>query len=617
MCRQRRSSGSSDRHVGWLITLGTLFLAAAAGAEDGQVRPLFSRETLREDRLTEQQKLALSTLRATPTTGAMRIARAELTLLQTESVLLNLFPGKDVVAVRERIDLLDDQDAFVWFGSIPGKMPGSVILVVRRGNVTGTIRPNGELYIVRPVGEGLQAVIRVDESQLGPDEPPDFNDQVLKDRPWPKMGNRSWAEGSPRRGGTTQSLLVVYTPAAAAAAGDIVSLIDLGVAETNTSYLNSDVSVDGVPLELELAYTSEVAYVESGSIGSDREALMNPSDGSMDEVHDLRDEYLADAVLLLVNAGSGIASAILADPNRAFGVVNQSYVSPNYTFAHELGHLQGARHNPEVDPSIAPFPHGHGYRYAAGGWRTIMSYPCDPGTPCTRVLYWSNPDILYGGVSMGTVETNDNARVLGETAHILSNFRGTDVALHDFAMPLAGATFGVYSPPAEEYKATNSITAGPALTVADDASVIFWSGNEITLNPGFAAEAGSVFQAIIDPTLGSAGELALTLGRREEQGESAAAIPAECSLSQNHPNPCNPATTIRYGLREGADVTLKVYDMLGRLVRTLADEPQAAGYREVVWDGKDSNGATAASGVYIYRLQAGSFAAARKMTLLK
>jgi hypothetical protein len=96
-------------------------------------------------------------------------------------------------------------------------------------------------------------------------------------------------------------------------------------------------------------------------------------------------------------------------------------------------------------------------------------------------------------------------------------------------------------------------------------------------------------------------------------------MPAKVAiLYQNHPNPFNPGTTIRFDLPTPAQVTLRVYDLSGRLVRALVDEIEmAAGRHEKVWDGRDETGRSPAAGVYICRLKAGEFSATRRMTLVK
>ena len=88
--------------------------------------------------------------------------------------------------------------------------------------------------------------------------------------------------------------------------------------------------------------------------------------------------------------------------------------------------------------------------------------------------------------------------------------------------------------------------------------------------------------------------------------------PKEFKLEQNFPNPFNPTTTIQYQLPFDARVTLKVYDILGSEVATLVNEEQQAGYKEVKF-----NGSNIASGMYVYRLQAGDYVSIKKMLIIK
>ena len=89
-------------------------------------------------------------------------------------------------------------------------------------------------------------------------------------------------------------------------------------------------------------------------------------------------------------------------------------------------------------------------------------------------------------------------------------------------------------------------------------------------------------------------------------------VPKEYALEQNYPNPFNPTTVIRYELPRGADVHLDVFNSLGERVATLVDGPQGAGTHEV-----DFNGGSLASGMYFYRLQAGSYQETRRMLLVR
>ncbi len=94
-------------------------------------------------------------------------------------------------------------------------------------------------------------------------------------------------------------------------------------------------------------------------------------------------------------------------------------------------------------------------------------------------------------------------------------------------------------------------------------------------------------------------------------------LPVHFYLTQNHPNPFNPSTAIQYGLPEAANVRVEVYNLRGELVRVLQNSGQAAGAYELIWDGRNSNGQTVPSGVYLYRLSAGNFIETRKMLFTK
>jgi len=94
-------------------------------------------------------------------------------------------------------------------------------------------------------------------------------------------------------------------------------------------------------------------------------------------------------------------------------------------------------------------------------------------------------------------------------------------------------------------------------------------------------------------------------------------LPEEFALGQNYPNPFNPSTQIRYALPVQSKVTIVIYNMLGGKVRTLVNDYQDAGYRNILWNATNDIGAPVSAGMYIYTIQAGSFYQAKKMILLK
>jgi hypothetical protein len=100
-------------------------------------------------------------------------------------------------------------------------------------------------------------------------------------------------------------------------------------------------------------------------------------------------------------------------------------------------------------------------------------------------------------------------------------------------------------------------------------------------------------------------------------GENANGIPTRFQLYPAFPNPFNPITTLRYDLLENSFVTLIIYDILGREVKTLMNQTQNGGYKSILWDGTNNHGYSVSAGVYLYRIQAGGYTRAKKMVLLK
>ncbi len=170
--------------------------------------------------------------------------------------------------------------------------------------------------------------------------------------------------------------------------------------------------------------------------------------------------------------------------------------------------------------------------------------------------------------------------------------------------------------------------ADPISLVGDNLDLVYGHNGEITrvgildLDGGETMPAGSfkvvklegdweVVSAILADT--DAQAIVPVIGDRAKIGQ----LPASFSLNQNYPNPFNPSTTIAFALPEAAEVRLEIFNLLGRKVATLTEGELPAGHHSVVWEGRNSSGSTVATGVYFYRLDAGSFSETKKMLLLK
>ena len=94
-------------------------------------------------------------------------------------------------------------------------------------------------------------------------------------------------------------------------------------------------------------------------------------------------------------------------------------------------------------------------------------------------------------------------------------------------------------------------------------------------------------------------------------------VPQKFAIYQNYPNPFNPITEIKYEITQEGYVSISVYDLVGRLVKTLINQKQSAGYYSINWDATNIQNLKVSAGMYIYRIESGDFSKSKKMILLK
>ena len=336
---------------------------------------------------------------------------------------LNLF---DDVALTAVIDKTESVSAGgrSFLGRIADVEGSFVVLSVFDGIMAGNITVPGAFYQVRYVGEGVHAVYQIDQSAFPPE---------LQPIPVPDRGSDSSGNAVPEKGdsGGTIDVMVLYTPAARSAAGGtsaMQALITLAVSETNTGYSQSQVTQ-----RARLVHSTEVSYTEV-DFDTDLARLRGKTDGYMDNIHALRDQYGADLVVLLKGGGDycglGYMMTSLASTfeSYAFCTVRLDCATGYYSFAHEMGHNMGSHHDHANATGTVIYPYSYGYQSPSKAWRTIMAYDCT-GTSCPRKNYWSNPNLTWTatGELMGVSGTGstaaDNHRSLNNTAYTVANFR--------------------------------------------------------------------------------------------------------------------------------------------------------------------------------------------------
>lgn len=359
----------------------------------------------------------LDRIKKEKTTAKVKLVNIDTSALSGDSIDITLDSGKVLTFVKSRIEF-NHHDSFTWFGNLPG-MQGSAILVVNKGNVTGSVRDNGDLYKIQPVGNGLHAVIETNSAGLPPEHPTHLPtvsaDRRTRTGTTPIPTPTPTPTPVPTTGTATIDVLVVYPSTVSSAVTDVASLITLAVAETNQAYINS-----GIDIHMNLVGSAQTTYSETGKTFD----TMLSDLKTLSDVTTLRDSVKADVVVMLTTNSAYCGEAYqYGGASYAFGVVSYSCATGYYSFAHEIGHMQGANHNVE-DATNDSFAYGHGYRQTATSpaWRTIMSYKC-PTVTCPRLQYFSNPNLNYNGLAMGTPSANDNARVLNETRGTVAGYR--------------------------------------------------------------------------------------------------------------------------------------------------------------------------------------------------
>ena len=446
-------NGRFCRRIAAMLAVAiTLASGGVAAQEDGLFKPI--RPASADPTDDESAEVPRSTARV-PTRGGATVRHRRVRLDfarladviaaieagQTASLDLNLFDDVRLKAVDLSV-APTSSGGYSLSGRLEGVLFGTAVLVVNGDIVAGSIRSASGTYTFDADG-GVCHIRKVDPSTLPPlGEPLRPPQSMLSPFKAPRAAEKS----SVAEDEAFIDVVVLYTPAVRDAVGGLFaarSLAELMVAETNQAYADS-----GVDHQVFLTRIVETDYVEAGASLIDLSRLARPDDGYMDEAHELREKTGADLVHLVATSRDvcGIAYLML-NPSPAFqtgGFGLTNYECGGDTFAHELGHNMGLRHDRYVDAANTPSPYSHGYvnqrafeeeAPTSSRWRTIMAYrnQCqDAGFTCSRLLRFSNPDLTYEGDPMGISGgfrsfaidgPADARRTLNETRDIVASFR--------------------------------------------------------------------------------------------------------------------------------------------------------------------------------------------------
>lgn len=273
-----------------------------------------------------------------------------------------------------------------------------------------------------------------------------------------------------------------------------------------------------------------------------------------------------------------------ADRNRGEQEINESSIY----WEHETDTQGGSSGSPLIVPgtslSVGVHTHGPGYR-----------------TPCPQQDY-------NNGTSFESNDLEDS----------LNTFPGTDIRYVDVGHLATTLEDGKITRPYDTViEGVNNVPPGGIVSIVTE-----FYNEQMTISKAMTIEAPVGVVTIGTATLlASATQVSEVVESVKDTASSS--VPAKYSLSSNYPNPFNPSTTIRYDLPEDSFLELRIYSLLGHEVRTLTEGSEAAGFKNVVWDGKNSFGNSVSSGMYFYRLDAISYESdkefhqTRKMILLR
>lgn len=563
--------------------------------------------------LTESEQSLLTTIQRRATSKEVTIVRVANLEQLAEARHIDL----PLNSIKERFDRRratnDRSDSFRWVGG-SSEEHQEVLLFYNDGYLHGMLHFGSVAINIEPLGKELVVFTELDPSSF--DGCPIEGD-IESDKNQ-KKGHYNEGAGSSGDSMTLSSsdpvidIMVVYTPQSASASGNIQSLINASIQSTNETLQNS-----GINASVNLVHSAQVNYTETGNMVTDLNRLHGTNDGYMDVVHSWRDQYGADIVVLLTATGQycGIAYWIEVPSSDAFAISRNDCSVGNYTFAHEIGHLIGGRH--DNDPASSPRAYAHGYVYSPAYWRTVMAVV---QSGINRIPYWSNPNKTYGGVAMGTSNWNDNARVWENRAATVAGFKTPPVPAPSTPVGVTITNAGSWGNPIidwddnpepdidyyEVWRQQKRLSDGyifppvhiasPSSSTYTDSFVIMngqqnpndWRYGVKAVNTGGEKSGFSYTQWVngITPL-------------KEIVSTEKESIPNHFALNQNYPNPFNPSTQINYALPEASDVTIKVYNIMGQEVATLVNTNMDAGLHGVTFDARYLS-----SGIYIAKINA-------------
>jgi hypothetical protein len=382
--------------------------------------------------------------------------------------------GKEITARFDRTYLYSNKsESYVY--RIDNDPKAELVLSKYDQTIAGMYSSgSGEKVMFHQTSSDIFALSSVSDSKLISQ---DSKDDYILDIPAgtaAKVNSNVCLDTTPVCPATRIDVMVVFTTGAKTAWGGLSqsnAFVATAVTNFNTALTNSGVS----NVTINLVYSGEISYAESGNISTDLTRFRTNNDSYMDDIHTLRSAYGADICTLITSTPTNTCGLGYVNTNptnytgtSGFSVSLYNCAVSNYSLAHEMGHNMGLRHDWYVDTSTTPCSHHHGYTnrtaitlgassVSSQRWRTIMAYndECSAtGFNCSRINRWANPGVNYNseptGIAIGSTNPANEAYAFYRFACAVSQFASSSDALKTLEASPQNKEFTLYPNPAKE-----------------------------------------------------------------------------------------------------------------------------------------------------------------------
>ncbi|MBO9615754.1 MAG: zinc-dependent metalloprotease [Dyadobacter sp.] len=521
-------------------------------------------------------------------TGYHFIKLNELATSQKDGILLLHIPGgPTITAVASHVEY-ESASEYEWIGKTDEDR-GTVIIVSKVGRVCAHISTPAGVYEIFPAPSGLYCLHVID-----PEKAWDVGCATTSSVAKPENGGTAAAEPAIKQEGNVNAkmqpcqaltyprVLVLYTPKALTLAGStavIADHVNLSISQFNSCIYNSGITSAAALVLAGVAPLNNLS--ETGSITNDLNSLVGNANAQ-----NLRNQHQADLVVLLTDSyyqggdTRGKSQTVTLENSNSYSIVELWCATSHKTFAHEIGHLYGCRH--EDDNTALP-SYAKGYKIKFLGFtvdRTMMVGNGISGDQAkNRLLNFSNPNIQVSGRATGTNDEN-NAQRITESHPIVGAFRP------DPANPLNvfvdGPTW-VSSPGGKNYELYYSCGSAPYTfswqysydginyilsNITSDVFTWYFNQNQKIYIKGTVTSNGQSAIAYITVTA----QLPANPYKVSAAGNDTIALQHELPGLIATPNPADDRINISYNLQFDMQVKLDMLDQSGKVIEILKDD---------------------------------------------